>query len=71
VNGKKIDEAVLLKSGDRVIFGNSHVFRFNNPEQARKEKKLSSPVNSQPLSNQATDNITNGITLLTAIFKYF
>ena len=46
VNGKQVDEIVSLKSGDRVIFGNSHVFRFNNPEQARKEKKIASPSSS-------------------------
>jgi kinesin family protein 1 len=46
VNGKNVEDVVSLKSGDRVIFGKSHVFRFNNPEQARKEKKLaaSSPI---------------------------
>lgn len=53
VNGKQIDETVTLKSGDRVIFGKSHVFRFNNPEQARKEKKISSP-------NQMTESMTSG-----------
>lgn len=42
VNGKKIESSVSLKSSDRVIFGNSHVFRYNNPEQARKEIKLAS-----------------------------
>jgi kinesin family protein 1 len=42
VNGKQIEDTVSLKSGDRVIFGKSHVFRFNNPEQARKEKNNSS-----------------------------
>ena len=46
VNGKLVEEIVSLKSGDRVIFGNSHVFRFNNPEQARKEKSLASPSTS-------------------------
>ena len=46
VNGKQVEEIVSLKSGDRVIFGNSHVFRFNNPEQARKEKKAQSPNQS-------------------------
>ncbi len=39
VNGRKIEDFYSLKTGDRVIFGRSHVFRYNNPEQARKEKK--------------------------------
>ncbi len=42
VNGIKLDSAVSLKSSDRVIFGNSHVFRFNHPEQARKDLKVNS-----------------------------
>jgi kinesin family member 1 len=38
VNGKKVDfdTPVELSSGARVILGKSHVFRFRNPEQARK-----------------------------------
>lgn len=46
VNGKKIEDSYTLKTGDRVIFGRSHVFRYNNPEQARKEKKPSSTSNT-------------------------
>ena len=39
VNGKKVDfhTTIELTSGSRVIFGKSHVFRFLNPEQARKK----------------------------------
>lgn len=39
VNGKKVDvnTGVELRSGSRVIFGKSHVFRFLNPEEARKK----------------------------------
>ncbi|CAF5186414.1 unnamed protein product, partial [Rotaria magnacalcarata] len=39
VNGKKVDvnTKVELTSGSRVIFGKSHVFRFLNPEQARRK----------------------------------
>ncbi|CAF3486029.1 unnamed protein product [Rotaria socialis] len=39
VNGKKVDVNinVELTSGSRVIFGKSHVFRFLNPEQARRK----------------------------------
>ncbi|KAK6629952.1 hypothetical protein RUM43_003773 [Polyplax serrata] len=35
VNGRKIVEPVVLKTGSRVILGKNHVFRFNHPEQAR------------------------------------
>jgi kinesin family protein 1 len=39
VNGKQVnvDTSVELTSGSRVIFGKSHVFRFLNPEQARRK----------------------------------
>jgi kinesin family protein 1 len=33
VNGRKVTEAVVLKTGSRVIFGKNHVFRFTHPEQ--------------------------------------
>ena len=33
VNGKMISEATTLKTGSRVIFGKSHVFRFTDPQQ--------------------------------------
>lgn len=38
VNGRKIESAVVLKTGSRVILGKNHVFRFNHPEQAREQK---------------------------------
>jgi kinesin family protein 1 len=54
VNGKKVEGSISLKSSDRVIFGKSHVFRFNNPEQVRKEKfKMA----SSPMS-QMSDSLT-------------
>ncbi|UJR14198.1 hypothetical protein I4U23_001191 [Adineta vaga] len=39
VNGKQVNmnTTVELTSGSRVIFGKSHVFRFLNPEQARRK----------------------------------
>lgn len=57
VNGKRVEDRTMLKSGDRVIFGKSHVFRFINPEQVRKEKNASASSNSNP--NQLSDNLTN------------
>ena len=42
VNGRKVAEPVVLKSGSRVILGKNHVFRFHHPEQVTKileEKK--------------------------------
>ncbi|XP_075572907.1 kinesin-like protein KIF1A isoform X17 [Pelecanus crispus] len=39
VNGKKVMEPSILRSGNRIIMGKSHVFRFNHPEQARQERE--------------------------------
>uniref|UniRef100_A0A672MNN8 plus-end-directed kinesin ATPase n=1 Tax=Sinocyclocheilus grahami TaxID=75366 RepID=A0A672MNN8_SINGR len=39
VNGKRVTEPTVLKSGNRIILGKSHVFRFNHPEQARQERE--------------------------------
>ncbi|KAI8062273.1 hypothetical protein BC940DRAFT_128116 [Gongronella butleri] len=38
VNGIHITEPRLLKSGYRIILGAHHVFRFNHPEDARRER---------------------------------
>ncbi|CAE6464038.1 unnamed protein product, partial [Rhizoctonia solani] len=44
LNGKQIvpDKAYKLKTGYRIILGDSHVFRFNNPEEVRKQRAKSS-----------------------------
>uniref|UniRef100_A0A8C4S677 plus-end-directed kinesin ATPase n=1 Tax=Erpetoichthys calabaricus TaxID=27687 RepID=A0A8C4S677_ERPCA len=39
VNGKTVTESTILRSGNRIILGKSHVFRFNHPEQARQERE--------------------------------
>ncbi|XP_028817173.1 kinesin-like protein KIF1A isoform X4 [Denticeps clupeoides] len=39
VNGKRVTEPTVLRSGNRIIMGKSHVFRFNHPEQARQERE--------------------------------
>ncbi|XP_069831593.1 kinesin-like protein KIF1A isoform X4 [Dendropsophus ebraccatus] len=39
VNGKKVTDACVLRSGNRIIMGKSHVFRFTHPEQARQERE--------------------------------
>ncbi|XP_071343292.1 kinesin-like protein KIF1A isoform X13 [Trachinotus anak] len=39
VNGKRVTEPTVLKSGNRIILGKSHVFRFNHPVQARAERE--------------------------------
>ncbi|XP_023809726.1 kinesin-like protein KIF1A isoform X8 [Oryzias latipes] len=39
VNGKRVTEPTVLRSGNRIILGKSHVFRFNHPAQARAERE--------------------------------
>lgn len=38
VNGSRITEPCQIKSGYRIILGYYHIFRFNNPEEVRKER---------------------------------
>ncbi len=66
VNGKQVEEIVSLKTGDRVIFGNSHVFRFNNPEQARKEKKVASPSSSLTSNQSMIDSSISNVDWVSA-----
>ncbi|XP_043933035.1 kinesin-like protein KIF1C [Protopterus annectens] len=46
VNGKLVTESMVLKSGNRIVMGKNHVFRFNHPEQARLERERS--INQEP-----------------------
>ncbi|KAF8934782.1 hypothetical protein EDD21DRAFT_213248 [Dissophora ornata] len=67
VNGLRIDKPKRLRSGFRVILGDYHVFRFNHPEEVRKERDLqqqstatsssvSSPVPKGHHSNSMEDD---------------
>ena len=38
VNGTKIERTKRLRSGYRIIIGDFHIFRFNNPQEARAER---------------------------------
>lgn len=38
VNGIRIDKPKRLRSGFRIILGDFHIFRFNNPQEARAER---------------------------------
>lgn len=39
VNGLRLEKPKRLRSGDRVILGDFHIFRFNHPQEARDERK--------------------------------
>ncbi|XP_041094165.1 kinesin-like protein KIF1C isoform X3 [Polyodon spathula] len=47
LNGKQISEPVVLKQGNRIVMGKSHVFRFNHPEQARLERERNASLEQQ------------------------
>ncbi|MCJ1481866.1 kinesin-like protein Klp8 [Schaereria dolodes] len=38
VNGLRIDKSRRLRSGNRIILGDFHIFRFNHPQEARAER---------------------------------
>ncbi|KAH7123790.1 kinesin family protein-like protein [Dendryphion nanum] len=38
INGIRIDKPKRLRSGFRIILGDFHIFRFNNPQEARAER---------------------------------
>ncbi|XP_051561927.1 kinesin-like protein KIF1A isoform X3 [Myxocyprinus asiaticus] len=48
VNGKRVTEPTILRSGNRIILGKNHVFRFNHPEQARQEREMT-PCSETPM----------------------
>lgn len=55
VNGRAITEPVLLRTGNRVILGKHHVFRFNHPGQPREAPaKTKSPAET-PVSAENVD----------------
>ncbi|KAI4142814.1 MAG: hypothetical protein L6R39_004803 [Caloplaca ligustica] len=38
VNGLRVDQPKRLRSGNRIILGDFHIFRFNHPQEARAER---------------------------------
>lgn len=69
VNGLRVDKPSRLRSGNRVILGDFHIFRFNHPQEARAERKeqsllrhsvttsqLGSPV-PRPLHNRTESRV--------------
>ncbi|KPI45323.1 Kinesin-like protein KIF1C [Cyphellophora attinorum] len=46
VNGKRVDKPTRLRSGHRLILGDFHIFRFNNPLEQR--PSLGSPTPFRP-----------------------
>ncbi|KAG1122102.1 hypothetical protein G6F42_011795 [Rhizopus arrhizus] len=53
VNGMRISEPKRLHSGYRIILGDHHVFRFNNPGEALKEREQQQQQQQQQPSSRA------------------
>ncbi|KAI8336206.1 hypothetical protein BC941DRAFT_58400 [Chlamydoabsidia padenii] len=54
VNGMRISEPRELHSGYRIILGNYHIFRFNHPEEVRREREKAGSV-APTLSSVSTE----------------
>ncbi|KAG0646811.1 hypothetical protein D0Z07_6193 [Hyphodiscus hymeniophilus] len=55
VNGKRIVEPTKLRSGFRVILGDFHIFRFNNPLEAKAERAEQSLLRHSVTASQLQD----------------
>ncbi|KIJ70625.1 hypothetical protein HYDPIDRAFT_172396 [Hydnomerulius pinastri MD-312] len=57
LNGKQITpgQPYKLRSGYRIILGDNHVFRFNNPEEVRKQRDRATARSNMHLSISAGD----------------
>ncbi|CAL1701929.1 unnamed protein product [Somion occarium] len=57
LNGRQITSGQVykLRSGFRIILGEHHVFRFNNPEEVRKQRDRIMAKSSLSISNSAAD----------------
>ena len=52
VNGLRVDKPARLRSGNRIILGDFHIFRFNHPQEARAERKEQSLLRHSVTASQ-------------------
>lgn len=52
VNGLRVEKPSRLRSGNRIILGDFHIFRFNHPQEARAERKEQSLLRHSVTVNQ-------------------
>ncbi|KAL8652201.1 MAG: hypothetical protein Q9210_002819 [Variospora velana] len=52
VNGLRLDQPKRLRSGNRIILGDFHIFRFNHPQEARAERKEQSLLRHSVTASQ-------------------
>lgn len=57
VNGLRISKPKRLRSGFRVILGDYHVFRFNHPEEVRRERDLQQQQAGTPHSSMVSSPV--------------
>jgi kinesin family protein 1 len=63
LNGKQItpDTPYKLRSGYRIILGDNHVFRFNNPEEVRKKRDRATARSNLHISTSAADLVSGDV----------
>ncbi|ORZ22364.1 hypothetical protein BCR42DRAFT_368208 [Absidia repens] len=54
VNGRRLESSQRLRSGFRIILGDYHIFRFNNPEEVRRERDLQKLVMEKGMGSSLT-----------------
>ncbi|CAJ0766044.1 1140_t:CDS:2 [Entrophospora sp. SA101] len=73
VNGMRITAPEKLNSGFRIILGDFHVFRFNNPEEVRKERAKSKQLSISIVNNEdgskPPDSSTTTASLMSEVVK--
>lgn len=52
VNGLRVEKPTRLRSGNRIILGDFHIFRFNHPQEARAERKEQSLLRHSVTTSQ-------------------
>ncbi|ORZ11074.1 hypothetical protein BCR42DRAFT_454115 [Absidia repens] len=55
VNGMRTSEPRQLHSGYRIILGNYHIFRFNHPEEVRRERERTGTPATPALASLSTE----------------
>ncbi|CAO3589237.1 unnamed protein product [Absidia cylindrospora] len=55
VNGMRTSEPRQLHSGYRIILGNYHIFRFNHPEEVRRERERAGTPATPALASLSTE----------------
>ncbi|KAG0093516.1 kinesin-like protein Klp8 [Podila epicladia] len=59
VNGLRISKPKRLRSGFRIILGDYHIFRFNHPEEVRRERDLQGTPDPSKTSSLSAANTTH------------